>query len=37
VEFRLRPWAEVAGQYEAINRSELDDDDAMLADPAWAE
>ena len=37
VEFRLRPWAEVAGQYEAINRSELDDDDAMLAEPAWAE
>jgi hypothetical protein len=26
----------VSGEYEAINRSELDDEEAMLADPAWA-
>ncbi len=37
VRLRLRPWADVAGEYEAINRSELDDEDAMLAEPAWAE
>jgi hypothetical protein len=36
VELRVRPWGEVSGEYEAINRSELDDEEAMLADPAWA-
>lgn len=33
----LRPWADVAGKYEAINRSELEDEDAMMATPTWAE
>jgi hypothetical protein len=37
VELRLKPWADVAGDYEAINRSELDDEAAMLAEPAWGE
>ena len=37
VSLRLRPWAELSGQYEAINRSELDDENLLLADPAWGE
>jgi hypothetical protein len=36
VSLRLRPWDEVADKYEAINRSELEDDEILLADPAWA-
>lgn len=37
ISLRLRPWAEVAGEYEAINRSELEDENLLLADPAWGE
>ena len=37
VSLRLRPWAELSGQYEAINRSELEDENLLLADPAWGE
>jgi alginate O-acetyltransferase complex protein AlgJ len=37
VELRLKPWADVSAKYEAINRSELDDEAAMLAEPAWGE
>ncbi|MCE9611439.1 MAG: hypothetical protein K8R23_14680 [Chthoniobacter sp.] len=37
VRLRLRPWADVASKYEAINRSELDGEVALLADPAWGE
>jgi hypothetical protein len=37
VKLRLRPWADVAGKYEAINRSELADDNLLLAEPAWGE
>ena len=37
ITLRLRPWAEVAGQYEAINRTELDDEELLLAEPAWGE
>ena len=37
VRLRLRPWAEVAEKYEAINRSELVDDELLLAEPAWGE
>jgi alginate O-acetyltransferase complex protein AlgJ len=37
VQLRLRPWAEVNGKYDAINRSELDDEAATLADPCWGE
>ncbi len=36
VRLRLQSWSEVAPQYEAINRSGLDDDDLLLSDPAWA-
>ena len=32
---RLQPWADVASDYEKINRSELDDERLLLADPAW--
>jgi len=37
VHFRLQPWSEVASKYkyEKINRSELDDEKLLLADPAW--
>lgn len=37
VELRLRPWADVSAKYEAINRSELDDEAVLLAEPAWGE
>ena len=37
VKLRLRPWADLAGKYEAINRSELDDEKLLLAEPAWGE
>jgi alginate O-acetyltransferase complex protein AlgJ len=37
VSLRLRPWADLNGKYEAINRSELEDDNLLLADPAWGE
>lgn len=37
IRLRLRAWSGVAAQYEAINRSELDDEDLLLAEPAWAE
>jgi hypothetical protein len=37
VSLRLRPWADLHGQYEAINRSELEDEKLLLADPAWGE
>jgi hypothetical protein len=37
ITLRLRPWAEVAGQYEAINRTELDDEELLLAEPVWGE
>ena len=37
VTLRLRPWAEVAAKYDAINRSELDDDALLLAEPCWGE
>jgi hypothetical protein len=37
VELRLQPWADVSATYEAINRSELDDEAAMLAEPTWGE
>ncbi|MCX6874591.1 MAG: hypothetical protein NTW21_12415 [Verrucomicrobia bacterium] len=35
VHLRLCPWADVAEKYEAINRSELEDDEILLAEPAW--
>lgn len=37
VTLQVRAWADVAAQYEAINRSELDDEDLMLAVPTWGE
>jgi alginate O-acetyltransferase complex protein AlgJ len=37
VELRLRPWADVSAKYEAINRSELDDEAVLLAEPTWGE
>ncbi len=34
---RLRPWAEVAPQYEQTNRSEIDDPALQLEEPVWGE
>ena len=34
---RLRPWADVADQYEGINRSELDTETVQFEEPAWGE
>ena len=37
VELRLTAWSDVAGRYEGINRSELDDAALQLAEPCWGE
>ncbi|MDQ6912925.1 MAG: hypothetical protein M3128_08630 [Verrucomicrobiota bacterium] len=37
VTLRLRAWADVAAQYEGINRSELEDPALQLEEPAWGE
>ena len=37
VRLRLRPWSDVAGQLDAINRQDLDDDELNLQDPCWGE
>jgi hypothetical protein len=37
VNLRLRSWADVAGDYEAINRSELEDEKLLFAEPGWGE
>ena len=37
VTLRLRPWADVAEQYEKINRSEVEDLTVQLQEPCWGE
>lgn len=37
VRLRLQPWTDVAAKYESINRSTLDDENLLFADPAWAD
>ena len=37
VSLQLRPWGDVAAKYEAINRSELEGNEILLATPAWGE
>ena len=37
VKLKLRPWADVASEYERFNRSELEDETLMLAEPTWGE
>ncbi len=37
VTLRLRPWADLNGKYEAIQRTQLEDDNLILADPTWGE
>jgi hypothetical protein len=37
VTLRLRPWTDVSGDYEQINRSEIDDPTVQLEEPAWGE
>ena len=37
VDLQLSAWSDVAGRYEGINRSELDDDALQLVEPCWGE
>jgi alginate O-acetyltransferase complex protein AlgJ len=37
IKVRLRAWADVAAQYEKINRSEIDDPALQLEEPVWGE
>ena len=37
VALRLSSWTDVAGRYEGINRSELDDEALQLVEPCWGE
>jgi alginate O-acetyltransferase complex protein AlgJ len=37
VKLKLCPWADVASEYERFNRSELEDETLMLAEPTWGE
>lgn len=37
VKLRVKPWADVASEYEAINRTELDEERLMLEEPCWGE
>jgi alginate O-acetyltransferase complex protein AlgJ len=37
VTLRLRPWTDVADQYEKINRSEVEDPAVQLEEPCWGE
>ncbi|MCE9587558.1 MAG: hypothetical protein K8R57_04515 [Verrucomicrobia bacterium] len=37
VKLSLRRWADVTAKYEAINRSELEDETLLLAEPNWGE
>ncbi len=36
VEALLRPWPDVAGKFDGINRTELDDPELLLQEPCWA-
>jgi len=36
VRLRLQPWSAVSAQYDSLNRSSLDDEDLITADPTWA-
>jgi len=37
VKLSLRRWSDVTAKYQAINRSELEDETLMLAEPNWGE
>jgi len=37
ISLRLRPWADVASDYDGIKRTELSNDDVQLEEPAWGE
>jgi alginate O-acetyltransferase complex protein AlgJ len=37
VTVRLRPWREVADEYDRLNRSELEDETLQLEEPCWGE
>jgi alginate O-acetyltransferase complex protein AlgJ len=37
IRIRLKPWSDVAAQYDGINRSELDDDALLMETPCWGE
>jgi alginate O-acetyltransferase complex protein AlgJ len=35
ISIRLRPWADVADQYDGINRTELENEDVQFEEPTW--
>ena len=37
VRLRLRAWADVAGKYEQINRTDIDNPELQLEEPVWGE
>jgi alginate O-acetyltransferase complex protein AlgJ len=37
IRLRLRPWSDVAADYEGISRSELDSPELLAAEPCWGE
>jgi hypothetical protein len=37
ITMRLKNWYDVNGKYDSINRSEIDDEELLFADPCWAE
>ena len=37
ISVRLRPWADVANQYDGISRTELGNEDVQLEVPTWGE
>jgi alginate O-acetyltransferase complex protein AlgJ len=37
ITLRLRAWSDVALELEKINRSEIDDREVQLEEPAWGE
>jgi alginate O-acetyltransferase complex protein AlgJ len=37
ISVRLRPWADVADQYDGINRTELENEEVQFEEPNWGE
>ena len=37
IRMRLRPWADVASQYDGISRTELANEDVQFEEPTWGE
>ena len=37
VRMQLRPWSEMEAEWSSVNRSELDEENLLLAEPCWGE